>query len=92
MGHPTRSLPGVIIGTGVLAGAILVGPAPLGQAAVAAPASVLFDVAASLDPPPPPDPPMPAPAIDGPANDGPAMPPSSHHRPHHYYSRDPSVR
>lgn len=87
-----RSLHGVIVGAGLLAGAILVGPAPLAQAAVPAPASVQFDVAASLEPPPPPDPPMPAPAIDGPANDGPAMPPTSHHRPHHYYSRDPSVR
>jgi len=89
MAHPIRFVRGLTVGAvgaGVVAGAMLVGPAPLAEAAVPASAAVHFDVAAPVDPPPPPDPAMPRPAIGGPADDGSPLPPLSQHRHRHYYS------
>jgi len=84
MGHPIRFNRGVtiaVVGAGALAAAVLVGPAPLGQAAMNAPTSVLSGDAAFLEPPDP-DPSMPLPKIDEPAIGGPSLPPTSHHRHH----------
>jgi hypothetical protein len=84
MGHPIRFNRGVtiaVVGAGALAAAVLVGPAPLGQAAMNVPTSVLSGDAAFLEPPDP-DPSMPLPEIDEPAIGAPSLPPTSHHRHH----------
>jgi hypothetical protein len=79
MAHPTRFWVGITVA--VFAAALLVGPAPRGQATSLAPASVLSHVAASVEPPDP-GPTLPRPEIDKPPLDGPSLPPATHRHRH----------
>jgi hypothetical protein len=82
MAHPTRFWVGVLVA--VFAAAMLVGPAPRGQATSLAPASVPSHVAAHeyFFEPPDPGPTMPGPGVDKPPLDGPSLPPATHRHRH----------
>jgi hypothetical protein len=79
MAHPTRFWVGMTVA--VFAAALLVGPAPRGQATSLAPASVPSHVAALVEPPDP-GPTMPRPGMGDPPLDGPSLPPATHRHRH----------
>jgi hypothetical protein len=82
MAHPTRFWVGIPVA--VFAGAMLVGPAPRGQATSLALASVPAQFAEHdyFFEPPDPGPTMPRPEIDEPPLDGPSLPPATHRHRH----------